>query len=640
MKNLQCIILCLSLFVAGILAFEGKKGACKDDDGGDKGWPSWGRDIEDTNFNPRVQDIKRSNVHKLDVRWRKDTNGTVGVSSTPTTDGKGKVYVTDWHGNVWCLDEEDGSEIWRVRLPDITGDPASVSRTSATLAKTHTGREVVILGDQGTPTLFQNFTFCAMNPGACGASMYAFDRFTGDLVWRVVVDAQPSAIITASPTIYGQWIYCGVSSTESALAAFVPGYPCCSFRGSFFAQDVSTGVMKWRHWNIPAGGEYSGATSWGSSPAVDPEDSSVYFGTSNLYSQPARISACLMTPGNTPYDCLEPEVLCDALIKVDMFTGERKWARPFHGVDAWNVDCNPGAGPNGGVNCPQPTGPDYDVGHGPILYKNACGEKVVAVVQKSGIVWNVDAATGETNWRTAAGPGSTLQNTWGSSFDGKRIYMSHGNFDRKGYLTLEGELQCDGHWIAVDAFTGKVEWITPVPGSRPSSQCPDPSIDPTLTHILSDDEQLFTDRTGNDNDDDHHDYRRGRDISEDEKHIARMMANDDGFVHPDLERHLETYRHTREVEDIRDSPLFATAHGSVNAIRGVVFGGAMTGYMYAFDSRNGEIKWSFRCPTGSVYGGAAIDEHEKDTVYWGCGYGRLLPFFQGDRYVYAFDIQK
>ena len=78
-----------------------------------------------------------------------------------------------------------------------------------------------------------------------------------------------------------------MSSLEEALAAFVPGYVCCSFRGSMLALDLKTGAILWKTFLAPPG--YSGNAVWGSSPAIDTKRKQVYIATGNNYSVPHAV---------------------------------------------------------------------------------------------------------------------------------------------------------------------------------------------------------------------------------------------------------------------------------------------------------------------------------------------------------------
>jgi len=122
-------------------------------------------------------------------------------------------------------------------------------------------------------------------------------------------------------------VYVGVSSLEEALAAFIPGYPCCSFRGSMLALDLETGEILWQTYTAPAG--FSGNALWGSSPAIDTKRKQVYVATGNNYSVPQYVLDCVAAAGDDPdakAACLPAENHFDTIMALDMKTGAINWA--------------------------------------------------------------------------------------------------------------------------------------------------------------------------------------------------------------------------------------------------------------------------------------------------------------------------
>ena len=134
--------------------------------------------------------------------------------------------------------------------------------------------------------------------GGGGRKVLAFDKATGALLWKTQAGEHFAAIITQSATVFDGGCTSGSSSQEEALAAFVPGYPCCTFRGSMFALDLKTGAILWKTYMAPAG--YSGNAVWGSSPAIDTKRGQVYIATGNNYTVPHRRLACVAAAGDDP----------------------------------------------------------------------------------------------------------------------------------------------------------------------------------------------------------------------------------------------------------------------------------------------------------------------------------------------------
>jgi polyvinyl alcohol dehydrogenase (cytochrome) len=293
--------------------------------------------------------------------------------------------------------------------------------------------------------------------------MLAFDKQTGELLWSTQADDHFAAIITQSATVFDGVVYVGVASLEEALAAFVPGYECCSFVGSMLAIDEDTGAILWKTSLAPAG--YSGNAVWGSSPAVDPKRGQVYIATGNNYSVPDDVLDCVAAAGDDPdakRACLPADNYFDSIMALDMDTGAINWATFALPFDAWTVDCIPFIGD--GDNCPEPAGPDYDFGQAPALFKvkaaNATRE-LVGAGQKSGQYWALDPDTGAVVWVTQAGPGGIAGGLqWGSAVDGKRVYTANANSDAIDWLLPGGATTNAGVWSGLNAATGQLLWQT------------------------------------------------------------------------------------------------------------------------------------------------------------------------------------
>ena len=127
----------------------------------------------------------------------------------------------------------------------------------------------------------------------------AINKTTGALLWKTQLESHPSAIITQSASIFDGVVYVGVSSLEEAIAAFTPGYVCCSFRGSMAALDLATGKILWKTYLTPSAA-FPGNAVWGSSPAIDTKRRSVYIATRNNYNVPDSVLACVTAAAGDP----------------------------------------------------------------------------------------------------------------------------------------------------------------------------------------------------------------------------------------------------------------------------------------------------------------------------------------------------
>lgn len=593
----------------------------------DRGWSSWGRDYISSRYNPHIHKINKHNLDDLEGPYMYSADTNSGVSATITIDADtGIMYFPDW-GNLstagvtgaqlYAVNIATRATVWKKAVADIAVDPDTWVRVSLTFYTNSTGGKCLTFGDQGTPSLGCPFNASTPVDPACGAYYYGLQRDNGELLWRLQVSDQPTAVITSSPNVVGAIAYTGVSSRESVLAED-PAYDCCSFKGSALSLDLNNdGSVRFDIETISDAlvtANFSGASVWGSAPPVCTETESVVFGTGNFFSQSQAVADCLDTAGETPYTCLEAGLMPDTVFTTSMYAmdgeilDQSKWYQNAQGVDAWNLACllNP-AGPN----CPDPTGPDYDFGAGAVIYGNQCGRKFVAALQKSGVLWSWDLRTGGVVWKTYIGPGATLSDSWGIAFNGVRLFMSIGNEEERAYRTLDGTVRCDGFWAAVDAFDGDIEWIRPVPCSRASTACPNIAIDTSLQHIFSDAVLTYQDRGD-----------------------APIFDTDavpcegGSKVNPDA-------------DPARDIPLYSKCFGAVTVGDDLMWGGSVNGYMYGIDTYDGSIEAALRCPTGSIYGAASLasvkdapDDDDDDTdeyLAFGCGYSNVSPYLADDK---------
>lgn len=409
-------------------------------------WTSSGQNSSNTRHQAIETRISPATVSRLDVKWVFNTAGD--VSATPAVDGE-RVYFPDWAGNLYAVDRRTGQQLWKQSIPALTSIPGDKARS--TPAVSH-GK--VFVGTQG--------------PLGMGGKLFAFNKETGAVVWATQVEEHPAAIITQAPTVHGGVVYVGTASQEEGLAAFVPGYPCCSFRGSLAALDVDTGAILWRTYMTPSG--YSGAAVWGSSPVVDASRAQVLVTTGNNYTVPADVLACVAAAAGNAQAmaaCVAADDFFDAVVAMDTRTGAVRWGTRMLPYDAWTVACIPGFIP---VWCPNPAGPDYDFGQGPALFKTPQGRELVGAGQKSSQYWALDPGTGAVVWMTLLGPGGTAGGLqWGSSVDGKRVYTADANSNSRPWTLLDGTRTTNGIWSGLDAATGQLLWQTvPEPAGNAS----------------------------------------------------------------------------------------------------------------------------------------------------------------------------
>src|SRR5262249_37676609 len=92
------------------------------------------------------------------------------------------------------------------------------------------------------------------------------------------------------------------------------------------------------------------------------------------------------------------------------------------------------------TNCPEKEGPDFDFGQPPILMTLAGGRRVLAIGQKSGVVFGLDPDdNGKVLWSTRVGRGGKVGGIqWGSASDGANTYVALSDITFKDNESLLG----------------------------------------------------------------------------------------------------------------------------------------------------------------------------------------------------------
>jgi polyvinyl alcohol dehydrogenase (cytochrome) len=203
-----------------------------------------------------------------------------------------------------------------------------------------------------------------------------------------------------------------VASWEETRAGD-PDYACCTFRGSVVALRIRDGAQLWKTYMTPEPQETgknargisrfgpSGVGVW-SAPTLDVKRGLLYVATGDNYSLPAT-------------------ELSDAVVALDMKTGNIVWSKQITERDVFNGACGRDPG-----SCGEKPGPDFDFGSSAILARTPDGRELLLAGQKSGVVFALDPAKkGEIVWQTRVGIGGLNGGVeWGMSTDGQSVYAS------------------------------------------------------------------------------------------------------------------------------------------------------------------------------------------------------------------------
>ena len=414
---------------------------------------NWGLSKASTHFIPSdVAGLDRSNVGKLKLKWAFGFADSQRMRSQPALAG-GAIILGNHTGKVLALDGETGCARWAF-------DAEAEVRTGVVVSPWKAGDK-----DAAPLAYF----------GDVRGNVYALNAVTGELVWQRAADSHPATVITGTPSLHEGTLYVPVSSIEEAAAA-VPGYACCTFRGSVLALDAATGQPKWRTYLVgepkpPAEGEAmwgpSGVAVW-NSPVIDAERGQLYVATGDNYSTP-------------------PTELSDSVVALDLATGSIKWHHQVLEGDAWNVACYVGTS-----NCPEDAGPDFDFGAGTVLGKDRDGRELVMAGQKSGLVYGFDPDTGDLVWKTRVGRGSEGGGIlFGMAAAGGRLFVPVSDL-----IPGDGGYPASPGLNALDIATGALVWKVPSPDLCKDRKLCKPgysgslSVTPDLVLIGSDDAHI------------------------------------------------------------------------------------------------------------------------------------------------------
>ena len=406
----------------------------------------WGHDTARF-VDAHTAQLTAADLGNLKLKWAFAFPNALRARSHPAI-ALGAVFVGSQDGTVYAFDLQTGCQRWAFQASAEvrTGIVLSAWQPSAAAGAPTDDAAIADAAQQedaASPPADPPLAFF----GDILAKLYAVNALTGELVWSIKADDHPSATITGTPALAGDKLLVPISSLEVTPAAD-PDYPCCTFQGKVLAVDPATGEIIWSHSTIPdppvqvattsAGTPVlapSGAPVW-SSPAVDLKRNLAYFGTGENYSSPAD--------GNS-----------DAVIAVDLTTGERVWTRQSTAGDAWNVACMMADNPN----CPAEDGPDFDHGASMILIE-AEGRSVLAVGHKNGTVYGLDPdSDGAVLWSTRVGRGSIQGGVhFGMAAAEGLIYAPINDMnDTRNGDWLDPELARPGVH-AIDAASGEVMW--------------------------------------------------------------------------------------------------------------------------------------------------------------------------------------
>ena len=477
---------------------------------------NWGYGNANDRFQPGdVAGITPRNVAALELAWAFAYPGVAEARSQPVLTAD-TIFSGTKSGLVLALDRQSGCVKWHFQADFSVRSGLVIGRGS----------------EHGTVTLYFSDAL---------ARVHALNAVDGSLLWKTDIGLFATSIVTGTPALHDGKLFVPLSSYESAVAG-MPAYPCCRSHGAVVSIDAGSGEILWTtHTAPPAanrGHTASGVDKWGpsgvsvwSTPAIDAKRGLLYVGTGGNASRPA-----------TQWS--------DAILALDIESGEVRWS--FQGLadDVWNSSCL-----FKGPNCPENAGPDHDFGASVIIATLKNGREVLFAGQKSGEVFALDPdATNENArvlWRNKVGRGSSNGGVhWGMTFDGTRLYVPMADPVRKDQI----EPPRPGMY-ALDPSDGRILWA-----NRVERGCDFKSSDMPLAGL------------------------------------AETRAGDKARRDPWPE-----------------CSFYYALSSAATSVPGLVFAGGLDGKLRAYDAKSGDVVWrfntkrAFRSVNGVEAHGGAID---------------------------------
>ena len=267
-------------------------------------WLHYGGNYGSWRHSP-ITELTPESASRLRLAWIAQTGVSGQLESSPVV-YDGVLYLTSSMNRLLAYDASDGSLLWRY-------DHQNPSDLRICCGPVNRG--VGISGD-------------LVVMGTLDARLLAFNRKTGELVWRTEVAPYATGFsITSAPLIAEGVAVIGIGGGEYGVRGFFDGY------------DVETGKRLWRHYTVPdegqpgvetwAGDSYKtgGAPTWATG-SYDPATKTLFWTTGNP------------SPDWNGDTRLGDNLYSDSVLAVDIATGERKWHFQFTPHDVWDYDGN------------------------------------------------------------------------------------------------------------------------------------------------------------------------------------------------------------------------------------------------------------------------------------------------------------
>lgn len=343
--------------------------------------------------NPRHLDaatagLRTSDMSNLELAWAVAFPETSSLRAAPVIIGSTIFYSATDAGRVFALDTNAGCAKWVYNAE---------TRLRSSMAYTVVDDVETLVFSDGR------------------GMVHAVNARNGEPIWVASGQASDNqAMITGTPVVHEDKIIVPLSGS-GVVTGGNPRYECCENHGAVTALNVRTGEKLWEYHTMPSA-EYTGMVSSTGVKQKGPSGAPIW----TTPTIDAKRNQVIVTTGeNTSHPTTNTS---DAIIALDLDSGEAKWVFQALENDMWNFGCS-AQGPNC-IILEDTNSVDFDFG-GPAILVDSGDRELLIAGQKSGDLWALEPATGELVWTQRVGEGTALGgNHWGISTNTERAFMT------------------------------------------------------------------------------------------------------------------------------------------------------------------------------------------------------------------------
>lgn len=353
-------------------------------------WRMYLHDPEHTSRNTAESEIGLDNVHRLGQSWTLSLGTKLAAGVTLVN---GVLYFGDWAGHFYAVRANDGAVLWRQGVGKAA-DPESPGCQPA-------------IGISSQAVVVGNIVYV----GGGDSAIYALDRTSGDVVWRVpLADPASGSYLWSSITVSGNSLYIGIASLGD----------CPLVRGGLARIDLARPASPIIRYLAPK--DETGAGVW-STPAVDQTTGTVFVTT------------------GTGEQNVKTGLWGGTLLALDATTLHNKayFFLPTNSLEH-----------------------DIEWGSSPTVFSTADGSRLVAATGKDGLLYVLNA--GDLSLRytvplalTCICPECGCGALSTPAFDGTYLYVGAGASDPESFS--------NGSLYAINAQTGQTVWSQELVGT-------------------------------------------------------------------------------------------------------------------------------------------------------------------------------